>query len=559
MAAVYGRMQDWPLVVSSILDHAENFHSTQEIITHTVEGPYHTYTYADMARRTKLCARVLTEVLGVKKGDVVATMAWNTYRHLELWYAIMGIGAICHTLNPRLFLEQLTYIGNHAEDTFLFVDVDLLPLASKLAPTLQSLKGTIAMTDALHMPTNVNMSAVPSNLHCYEQLLEQVRLDGFQWPLLDEQTAAGICYTSGTTGNPKGVVYSHRSNTLHGMACIAADCFNLKAVDRVLPVVPMFHANAWGLAFSTLMAGCKLVLPGPLLDGPNIHHLLETYKVTFTAAVPTVWLALLDYMNTQKLKLSTLQSVCIGGSAVPRKVLETFKAQYGVEVKHAWGMTELSPMGSVFGHTTASINMSERQQVDLMLKQGRPFFGLQMKIVDDDGNILPRDGKSFGHLMVKGPAVAKSYLKGEGGEILDKEGWFDTGDVATLDEAGFMNITDRSKDVIKSGGEWISSIEVENAAVSHPQVAEACVIGLEHPKWGERPLLLIVKQNGGDVTKDSVLHFIAKGGKIAKWWIPDDVQFVKEIAHTATGKIDKKAMRIQFKDYTFPVTPKAKL
>ena len=538
-----GLMQDWPLLVHTILDHAREWHPEREIVTRTVEGPIHRCTYADLHSRARKCANALQR-LGIGEGDVVATMAWNTHRHMEAWYGIMGVGAVCHTLNPRLFREQLIYIANHAEDQLIFLDTSFVPILEGVKDELPGVTGYVVMTDREHMPE----TSLP-NVLCYEELLE-AETDEFEWVKVDENAACGLCYTSGTTGNPKGVLYSHRSNVLHALAANGADGFGMKAVDSVMPVVPMFHANAWAIAFAGPMVGAKLVMPGARMDGASIHALLEEEEVSFTAAVPTVWLMLLQYMQAEGVNLSTLKSVAIGGSACPQSMIEAFENDYGVTVMHAWGMTEMSPLGTLAALKPGMAELPEDEQMKAKLKQGRPPYTVEMKILDDEGNELPRDGEAFGHLVVRGPAIAGAYLKVEGGEILDAEGFFDTGDVATIDGNGFMQITDRSKDVIKSGGEWISSIELENVAVGHPELMEAAVIGIAHPKWDERPLLICVRNAGSEVTGDEVLAYM--DGKIAKWWMPDDVAFVEEIPHTATGKIQKMDLREQFKGHVLP-------
>jgi len=538
-----GLMQDWPLRVTSILDHAARFHGDREIVTRSIEGPIVRETYAEMHLRARKAAQALRR-LGVGEGDVVATLAWNTARHMEAWYGIMGLGAVCHTLNPRLFAEQLVYIVNHAEDKYILLDLTFVPVAEAIEAQCPKVKGYIIMTDAAHMP-----QTKLKNVLCYETLLDAE--DGkFDWVEVDENAACGLCYTSGTTGNPKGVLYSHRSNVLHAMMSATADAMGLHSTDCVLPVVPMFHANAWGITFSAPMTGAKIVMPGMKMDGDSICELLTTEEVTFTAAVPTVWLMLLQYLEKTGKKIDHLKRVVIGGSAAPRSMIDIFEREYGVEVRHAWGMTEMSPLGTLGSFKAGMEELSHDEKLDIKVKQGRPPFGVEMKITDDNGNELPWDAKAFGHLLVRGPAIAGAYLKGEGGEILDAEGWFDTGDVATVDPRGFMQITDRAKDVIKSGGEWISSIDLENLAVCHPKVAEAAVIGIAHPKWDERPLLIVVLKEGETATREDILHYME--GKIAKWWMPDDVAFVAEIPHTATGKIQKLALRETFKGYKLP-------
>ncbi len=538
-----GLMQDWPLLVSTILDHARINHPEREVVTRTVEGPIHRYTYRDLHGRAKRCAKALGR-LGMRQGDVVATLGWNTHRHMECWYGIMGSGAVCHTLNPRLFLDQLNYIVNHAEDRFLLLDVSFVPIAEALQATCPTIKGYVILTDRAHLPETKLKNAL-----CYEDLLA-AEDESFAWVNVDERSAAGLCYTSGTTGNPKGVVYSHRSNVLHALAVNNADMLGLRSVDAIMPIVPMFHANAWATVFAAPMSGAKLVMPGGKLDGESVHQLLEDEAVTCTAAVPTVWLGLLQYLETQNKRLTTLQRVVVGGAACPGIVMEKFEEKYGVLVLHGWGMTEMSPLGTVSSLKPNQAKLSRAEQMKYKLKQGRAPYTVEMKIADDAGKELPRDGKTFGHLLVRGPAISKAYFKGEGGQILDQDGFFDTGDVATLDEEGFMQITDRAKDVIKSGGEWISSIEIENLAVGHPGVAEAAVIGLPHPKWDERPLLVVVKKPGAEVGKAEILSFL--DGKIAKWWMPDDVVFATEIPHTATGKIQKRDLRERFKDHKLP-------
>jgi fatty-acyl-CoA synthase len=539
-----GLMQDWPLLCQRIIDYAAIYHPERKIISRSVEGPIHTTNYAEVrARALKVAQRLDKD--GIKLGDRVATLAWNTARHLEAWYGILGIGAVYHTVNPRLFPDQIVWIMNHAEDRVLMLDLTFVPLMEKLADKLPTIERYIIFTDAAHMPVTSLKNAVP-----YEQWIGEVDGD-FAWKTFDENTAAGMCYTSGTTGNPKGVLYSHRSNVLHGLVANTGGTLALSAEDVVLPVVPLFHANGWSLAFSTPMVGASLILPGMKLDGASVYELLNTYKVTFTAAVPTLWLALLQHLEATGRKLPYLKRVVIGGSASPRAMTKTFQEVYGVEVIHAWGMTEMSPLGTTCTLLPEHANLSVDARLDIQQKQGRPPFMVEMKITDDAGRVLPWDGKTFGRLKVRGPAVAKSYFK-EDANILDDNGFFDTGDVSTIDPEGYMNITDRAKDVIKSGGEWISSIDLENLAVAHPAVAEAAVIGVKDVKWAERPLLIIVLKKGQSATKADILNFMRD--KIAKWWMPDDVVFVDEIPHTATGKILKMALREQFKDYALPTS-----
>jgi acyl-CoA synthetase (AMP-forming)/AMP-acid ligase II len=540
-----GLMQDWPLLLSKVLTFAARWHGEAQIVSRTIEGPIHRTNYAELYRRTCRLAHAMRDKLGVEKGGIVATMAWNSYRHMEIWYALMGQGAIVHTLNPRLFADQLAYIINHAEDQWIFVDLTFVPILEKLQDKLPKVKGFVIMTDAAHMPqTSLR------NVLCYEELLAE-DAEEFDWPEFDENTACGLCYTSGTTGNPKGVLYSHRSNILHALAALTSDFQGLGAADRVLPVVPMFHVNAWALPFMAPMVGADLIMPGAKLDSASLYELLVTERVTTTSAVPTIWLGLLQYLDEDRTRLlPDLNRVMIGGSACPEAIMRTFQERYGVEVRHAWGMTETSPVGALAKLKGSMGHLSEKEQWSARLKQGRPPFMVDLKITDDGDTSLPHDGKAFGRLKVKGPFVASGYFKAEGGETMDADGWFDTGDVATVDPWGFMQITDRNKDVIKSGGEWISSIELENAAVGCEGVAEAAAIGLPHPKWDERPMLVIVKKPNANLTKEHV--FAHLDGKIAKWWMPDDVAFVDEIPHTATGKISKLQLRERFRDHQLP-------
>ena len=538
-------MMQRPLLISSLIEHALRCHAGTEIVSRTVEGGanfvLHRYTYADASRRAKRLANALTR-LGVAPGERIGTLAWNGYRHFELYYGVSGMGAVIHTINPRLFPEQLTYIVNHADDQYIFFDITFAPLLEKLAPTFKGVKGFIAMTDRAHMPS-VNIP----NLLCYEDLIK-AESEEFAWPEFAETTPSSLCYTSGTTGNPKGVLYSHRSTVIHTMGAMTADAFSLTSKDVVLPVVPMFHVNAWGLPYICAAAGVKLVLPGAAMDGASIHRLFEDEGVTMSAGVPTVWMGLLNHVKSNNLKFSTFRETIIGGAACPPAMLETFERDYGVNVVHAWGMTEMSPLGTMCRLKAKHMQLSAAEQFAVKVKQGRPIFGVELEIFDADGKPLAHDGKAFGDLMVRGPWIVEHYFKDEKTAL--QNGWFTTGDVATIDADGFMQITDRSKDVIKSGGEWISSIDLENIAVAHPAVLEAGVIGIKHPKWDERPLLVVVKKKDADVTKEELLAFFQ--GKIAKWWMPDDVVFVEQLPHTATGKLLKTKMREEFKEYRLP-------
>ena len=543
-----GLMQNWPLTVDRILDHANSAFPSREVVTRAIEdGELKRTTYANVAARAKQVTNALRE-RSIAMGDRVATLAWNTDRHIEAWYGAMGMGAVLHTLNPRLFPEQIAWITNHAEDKILFFDVTFTAIVEKIAPLLKTVQLYVAFTDRAHLP----QSSLP--MVAYEDFIAGQSTEA-RWGGFDENTACGLCYTSGTTGDPKGVLYSHRSNLLHAMTANQTDVFGCGAKDVVMPIVPMFHANAWAIAFVAPMCGAKLVMPGAKLDGQSVYELLEGEKVTFTAAVPTVWQGLLSFLRENKFKPTTLKRVAIGGSAVPETVLRAFEEDYGVEVIHAWGMTEMSPIGTTGKLLPDHYAQDHEAQIKAKMKQGRVPFGVQMKIVDDDGVEKPHDGKAFGRLLVQGPSVARAYFKNAGakndrGECLETCGFFDTGDVATIDPLGIMQITDRAKDVIKSGGEWISSIDIENIAMGADGVANAAVIGVVHPKWDERPLLIIQPKPGAELTKEGVLKFLE--GKIAKWWTPDDVQFVDAIPLGATGKINKLALREQFKDYKLP-------
>ncbi len=536
-----GLMQDFPLLISSIIQHADLCHGDTEVVSRTVEGGIHRYTYADAHRRARQLAQALGR-LGVGDGDRVGTLAWNGYRHLELYYGISGMGAVMHTINPRLFPDQIVYIINHAEDRYVCFDLTFAPLVEKLAPQCPGVSGWVALTDRAHMP----QAKIP-NLLCYEELVAAEEGD-YEWPQLDEWTAAALCYTSGTTGNPKGALFAHRSTVIHAYAASLPDVFAASAREVILPVVPMFHVNSWAIAYLAPMNGSKLVLPGAGLDGKSLYELFEAEKVTLTAGVPTVWLGLLAFMKENGLRFSSLKRAVVGGSACPPAMIQNF-AEYGVDCIHAWGMTEMSPLGTFGSLKGKHLGMSPEEQFATRVKQGRSIFGVQMKIVDAEGRELPRDGKAFGDLLVRGPWITSGYFKGEGGDVL-RDGWFPTGDVATIDPDGYMQITDRSKDVIKSGGEWISSIDLENIAVAHPAIAEAAVIGVSHPKWDERPLVIAVKKAGASVTREELLKFYE--GKVAKWWTPDDVIFVEALPHTATGKLLKTQLREDFKAHKLP-------
>ncbi len=535
-----GQMMDIPLLVSSLITHAARHMGHAEIVSRRLEGDIHRYTYRDCERRSRQLAQALLRA-GVEPGERVGTLAWNGYRHLEAYYGISGMGAVCHTINPRLFPEQLVYIINHADDRFVLFDISFAPLVDRLAPLCPQVRGWIAMTDEAHLP------AAATPLLAYETLLEAEDGD-YQWPLLDERQASSLCYTSGTTGNPKGVLYSHRSTVLHAYAAALPDAMGLSALDSVLPVVPMFHVNAWGLPYAVPLTGAKLVMPGKDLDGKSLHELMEAERVTCSAGVPTVWLGLINYLRESGAGFSTMERTVIGGSACPPAMLRAFEDDYGVQVIHAWGMTEMSPLGTLSRLTWEQTQRDEAARRRSLEKQGRVIYGVDMRIVGEDGRELPWDGIAFGELQVRGPWVAEHYFDGSGSPLVD--GWFPTGDVATIDADGFLQITDRSKDVIKSGGEWISSIDLENVAVAHPAVAEAACIACAHPRWTERPLLVVVQRPGMDVTREELLAFYA--GKVAKWWIPDDVVFVEALPHTATGKLQKLKLREMFREHVLP-------
>lgn len=539
---MYGLMQHGALTLDKIMDHAARWHADREVVSRSVEGPIVRTTYGQMRDRAKRVSNALF-ALGMKAGDRIGTLAWNTARHMESWYGIMGVGMVCHTLNPRLFPEQIAWIADHAGDRMIFTDLTFLPILKQIVPRIPSVEYVVVFTDRDHMPADFALAGDAPHfkgLLAYEDLVEQHSAD-VAWGGFPEDTAAGLCYTSGTTGDPKGVLYSHRSNFLHTFITLQPDVMGLSQKDVVLPVVPMFHANAWGVTFSAPGTGAKMVMPGAKMDGASIHELLETEGVTFSAAVPTVWQMLLQHLESTNGKITTLKKVVIGGAACPESIIRAFHDNYGVEVVHAWGMTETSPVGTLSVMTDKLAKLPYDQQMPWRLKQGRPPLGVEICLKDDDDKPLPHDGKAFGHLKIRGPIIAGEYFKGAGGAILDAEGYFDTGDVATIDPEGFMQITDRAKDVVKSGGEWISTIEIENIAVGHPKAALAAVVGVPHPKWDERPVLLVKLKPGETATRLEFLDFLQ--GKIAKWWTPDDVLFVEDIPLGATGKIDKKLIR----------------
>ena len=538
-----GLMQNHPLLISSLIDFAARHHGDGQVVSRRVEGDIHRCSWADVQRRAKQVANGL-DALGIKAEERVATLAWNGYRHLELYFGVSGSARVLHTVNPRLLPEQIAWILNHAEDQVLCFDMTFLPIVQGVHKHCKTVKHWVALCDADKLPQD---SGIP-NLISYEAWLGKQSAD-YSWPVFDENTASSMCYTSGTTGNPKAALYSHRSTVLHAYAAALPDVMCLSARDSVLPVVPMFHVNAWGLPYSAALTGCKLVFPGAAMDGKSIYELMEAEGVTFAAGVPTVWQMLLGHMGQNKLRFSTLTRTVIGGSACPPAMIDTFREQYGVDVLHAWGMTEMSPLGTLCTLKEKHLKLPAQEQMKLRLKQGRAIFGVDMKIVGDDGQDLPWDGKTYGDLYVKGPWVVRSYFKGEGGDPLHG-GWFPTGDVATIDTDGFMQITDRSKDVIKSGGEWISSIDIENVAMAHPAIAMAACVGMPHPKWDERPIVAVVKKPGADVSRDELLAFYE--GKVAKWQVPDDVVFVDAIPLGATGKMLKTKLRELLKDYKLP-------
>jgi 3-(methylthio)propionyl---CoA ligase len=542
-----GLMQNQPLLISSLIEFAERHHSDGEIVSRRVEGDIHRYTYKDLAARSRQVANAL-DGMHIGFSDRIATLAWNGYRHMELYFGVSGSGRVLHTLNPRLHPDQVVWIANHAEDQVLCFDASFLPIVQAVHARCTTIKHYVMLCDADKLPQD---TGVP-NLISYEAWIAK-QSSSYSWPAFDENSASSMCYTSGTTGNPKAALYSHRSTVLHAYAAALPDVMNLSARDSVLPVVPMFHVNAWGIPYSAALTGCKLVFPGPAMDGKSIYDLLESEKVTFAAGVPTVWQMLLGHMQANGLRFSTVNRTVIGGSACPPAMINAFNDDYGVDVLHAWGMTEMSPLGTLCTLKNKHLLLSKEEQMKIRLKQGRAIYGMDMKIVDEAGKELPHDGKAFGDLLVKGPWIVAEYFK-QSEEPSAKsplvDGWFPTGDVATIDPDGYMQITDRSKDVIKSGGEWISSIDIENIAVAHPAVAMAACIGIYHPKWDERPIIAVVKKPGAEVSREELIAFYE--GKTAKWQIPDDVVFVDAIPLGATGKMLKTKLREILKDYKLP-------
>jgi fatty-acyl-CoA synthase len=534
-------------MISSLIEHAATFHPATEIVSLLPEGGLHRTNWGELRVMSKRLADAL-KGLGIEAGQRVGTLAWNSYRHLALYYAVSGSGAVLHTVNPRLFAEQIEYIVNHAEDQVLFFDISFAPLVETLAPQLKSVKAFVAMTDAAHMPA----LKLPAPLLCYDELVASHSAD-YAWPEFDERAASSLCYTSGTTGNPKGVLYSHRSTMLHTLMALAPDTFGVNSSETLLLLVPMFHANAWGMPYAAAMVGAKLVLPGPHLDGESVYGLMRDERVTFSQGVPTIWMMLFQYLDANpQLKPRELQvrRIGFGGAAMSQAMVERFEKEFGCDVFQGWGMTEMSPIGVIGTLLPKHAGLRDGERMKVKLKQGRGVWGVELKIVDEQGQPLPWDGKRFGHLLVRGPWIASGYFKGEAGEVLDGEGYFPTGDVATIDADGYVQLVDRAKDVIKSGGEWISSIDVENVANGHPAVAEAAIVGVAHPKWQERPLLLVVLRAGAQATREGILDYLST--RIAKWRLPDDVLFVPELPHTATGKLLKVKLREQYRDYKLP-------
>ena len=543
---MHGLMQDRPLLISSLIEHVSKFHPETEIVSRLPEGTIHRTNWRGIRARACQVANAL-HALGIKQGDRVGTLAWNSARHLALYFGVSGSGAVMHTINPRLFPEQINYIANHAEDKILFFDISFSALVEQLAPSLHTVKTFVAMTDRAHMPS----ISVPG-LVCFEELLDAQSAD-YDWPEFDERLASSLCYTSGTTGNPKGVLYSHRSTMLHTLMDLAPDTFGISSAETILLIVPMFHANAWGTPYAAAMVGAKLVLPGPHLDGESVYHLMQQERVTFSQGVPTVWMMLFQYLDAHPEldpKSLGVRRICVGGSALSRGMLERFERDFGAEMIQGWGITETSPIGVISRLLPKHAALSDEERTKIKLKQGRGVWGVELKIVDEDGKPLPWDGQAFGLLHVRGPWITSGYFHQEGGSVLDEEGYFPTGDVATIDADGYVQLVDRAKDVIKSGGEWISSIDVENIVNSHPSVAESAVIGVAHPRWQERPLLLVVRRAGYGLERNAMLDYLAT--RVAKWWLPDEVLFVDSLPHTATGKVLKTKLREEYRDYRLP-------
>ncbi|GAB3218451.1 long-chain-fatty-acid--CoA ligase [Mycolicibacterium hippocampi] len=544
-----GLMQDRPLMISSLIEHAAAFHADTEIVSRIPEGHIRRTTWSQVRDQSKQVANALAG-LGIQQGDRVATLAWNSDRHLALYFGVSGSGAVMHTVNPRLFPEQIVYIINHAEDRVLFFDVTFAPLVGQLAPQLESVDTYVVMTDRAHMP---DIPGIPADrLQCWDELIG-TQSTHYDWPEFDERSASSLCYTSGTTGNPKGVLYSHRSTMLHTLMIAARDAIDIHSGSRILLVVPMFHANAWGTPYTAAMVGATLVMPGPHLDGESVYSLMKSEGVNQSQGVPTVWMMLFSYLDEHP-EIDPhelgLRIAGTGGAALPQSMIERFDRDFGAESMQGWGMTETSPLCTIGRLLPKHEGLSEEERTRIRLKQGRGVWGVDLKIVDDDGRRLPWDGKAFGEVWVRGPWIASGYFKGEGGEKLDGEGFFPTGDVATIDPDGYLQLVDRAKDVIKSGGEWVSSIDLENAAMGHPAIAEAAVIGVPHPKWQERPVLIAVLRKGHNATREEILEYL--GGEVVKWWLPDDVVFVDELPHTATGKVVKLKLREQYRDHTLP-------